>query len=45
MYHYSILTLGLGMLDIFKLIHDGQLMDEEEASPSAHLGFPSTASA
>ncbi|CAI8598946.1 unnamed protein product [Vicia faba] len=33
-------SLDLGMLDIFKIIHDGQLMDEEEASAAEHLGSP-----
>lgn len=32
------LILGLNMLDIFKVIHDGQLLDDEELSPSKHHG-------
>lgn len=36
-------SLDLGMLYIFNIICDFQLVDDEEGSPSEHIGSPSIA--
>lgn len=36
-------SLDIGMLYIFNIIRDFQLVDDEEGSPSKHIGSPSIA--